>query len=524
MDKIINDYKLFWQYPVITEKVFYEQNKNNSSFIGFPWATIIDKRYGLNTIFKIIKKYISEEKYYYTCCQHISFRKLIPLFKALNICVIFTPHKIKVEDNIDDILILPIPLYAVNFEDETRNIEFKNVDFLNKKRFYLYSFIGGFQPDYLTNVRKNIFNMKHPDKTLIINTGGWHFNNIVYSSKQNFNKELNIDKNHLNNMKNYNEVLLNSRYSLCPSGTGPNSIRFWESLACGSIPILLSDSLDLPSHSNWSESIIIIPEINIDLIPNIIKNITPEKEKKMRSNCLEIYKFFNLKYSGNYLTEIPRVLFTSYSCDKNDNILNNILLKWKKMNPTFEVKYFSDLDVLDFFKNHTNYYDIVSKMKNGVALADFFRICYIQKFGGYWFDLDLEPIKINTPLIGNIHLFDCGYGNISYMFLGGKQNQILFNEVIKNVFENIKVQLNKKTKHILDITGPRIIQNIIFNYLNIENKDNNFIGNLLPKIYLKNTEFEFVYQKSEIKNHKSNLYKNLQEKYNKKAYQYYNYI
>ena len=32
-------------------------------------------------------------------------------------------------------------------------------------------------------------------------------------------------------------------------------------------------------------------------------------------------------------------------------------------------------------------------MKNGVAKADFFRICYIQTFGGYWFDLghDLLP-------------------------------------------------------------------------------------------------------------------------------------
>ena len=28
-------FKLFWQYPVITEKTFYEQNKNNQGILLF---------------------------------------------------------------------------------------------------------------------------------------------------------------------------------------------------------------------------------------------------------------------------------------------------------------------------------------------------------------------------------------------------------------------------------------------------------------------------------------------------------
>ena len=38
------DFNLFWQYPVITEKTFYEQNKYNFNYLGLPWATIIDKK------------------------------------------------------------------------------------------------------------------------------------------------------------------------------------------------------------------------------------------------------------------------------------------------------------------------------------------------------------------------------------------------------------------------------------------------------------------------------------------------
>ena len=50
-EKIIHDFKLFWQYPVITEKTFFEQNKNNHVYIGFPWATIIDSYTEIRALF-----------------------------------------------------------------------------------------------------------------------------------------------------------------------------------------------------------------------------------------------------------------------------------------------------------------------------------------------------------------------------------------------------------------------------------------------------------------------------------------
>ena len=82
---VLNRLKLFWQYPVITEKTFYQQNKSKTNYIGIPWATIIDKKYNLNVIFNLLKVFVKNDMFYYTCCQHVSFRKLLPLFKALNI-------------------------------------------------------------------------------------------------------------------------------------------------------------------------------------------------------------------------------------------------------------------------------------------------------------------------------------------------------------------------------------------------------------------------------------------------------
>ena len=59
-EEILIRCKLFWQYPVITEKTFYKQNKDNKTYLGLPWATIIDKKYNLNVIFGLVKPYIQQ--------------------------------------------------------------------------------------------------------------------------------------------------------------------------------------------------------------------------------------------------------------------------------------------------------------------------------------------------------------------------------------------------------------------------------------------------------------------------------
>ena len=296
LNSCINKYGLFWQYPVVTEKEFYSQNKHDLTYFGFPWATIIDKSINLNQILHILSPFIRKDNSYFTCCQHISFRILVPVFKGLNIKTLFCPHKIKGEDYIDGIRIYPCPLYAVNFEDPMRNAQFHNIDLKNIKRKLLYSFVGGLQTNYLSDVRKNIFAITHSKAAYVENTGNWHFNNVVYSSKQNKNMNLNIDTRHILNTKKYNEVLVNSKYSLCPSGSGPNSIRLWESLACGSIPVLLSDTLDLPKHPLWEDAIIRVCEKDVAMIPELLSRIEEVEERSRRHNCLVIYNFFRKNY------------------------------------------------------------------------------------------------------------------------------------------------------------------------------------------------------------------------------------
>ena len=300
MNSIINKLGLFWQYPVITEKTFNDQHIHNDLFIGFPWATIIDKK-EINSpnITDALLTYIDKTNKYYTCCQHIRFRELIPLFKMLHIKKLYTPHKILGENVINGITILPCPLYAVNIEDKLRNKQYlsnKNNLLLIPRKF-LCSFQGAYTPKYLTPIRKQIVEAKWPDNCYINNKNEWFFQKDVYSSNQNSNLTI-VNSNEKNNeCEDYNFLLLNSRYSLCPSGTGPNSIRLWESLAFGAIPIILADTLELPKHPLWIYSVLRIEEKQLELIPSILSKITIEMETEMRKNCLLLYEYFKDNYA-----------------------------------------------------------------------------------------------------------------------------------------------------------------------------------------------------------------------------------
>ncbi len=300
--------KLFWQYPAITEQTFYEQNKENDNYLGIPWATLIDKRNSIdfNYIVHLIKINQQPNVTYYTCCQHIIFHILVPIWKFLNITVVYISHKIISIDAIDGIELKPCPLYAVNVENFKLS---NNVDSI--KRDILYSFVGAYRPDYLTGIRLAIFNMKHPENTNIKNTGDWHYNKLVYHPSQNVNHDMNINQEHIDKTNSYNEILLRSRFTLAPSGTGPNSIRFWEALGAGSIPILLADTLELPEHKLWDDAILRVLEKNVGNIPKILEDITPEREHIMRENCLKLYREFKDNYK-NMRREIIHYCCGSY--------------------------------------------------------------------------------------------------------------------------------------------------------------------------------------------------------------------
>tara|TARA_B110000971_G_scaffold221756_1_gene270397 strand:- start:202 stop:6702 length:6501 start_codon:yes stop_codon:yes gene_type:complete len=406
----MNKNKLFWQYPVITEETFFKQNKLDPEFLGLPWATFIDnqiKKTGskfnistCNEMYTFLNKNLNLKNKKYTCCQHIYFKSLIPLFKKLGVSVIYTPHKIIGDDNIDGIQIRPCPLYAVNVEDKKRNLFLKNLDLINKQRDILFSFRGAYGSNYITDIRKQIFNLPKNENSVIINTKGWHFQNIVYSQRQNYLKKFNKVIKEDNEMNKYNDLLINSKFTLCPSGAGPNSIRFWEALGCGSIPVLLADTLDLPEHELWDKSILRVKECDIFKINSILSKIPETEIKERRENCIKIYKSFK-----DHFKKLNMVLFTNchgakyikmFKRDSNiDNMFNiNYIISHLNLDNFEHLKcYFENADIL-IINKIKSYNDFTIKNLKKILKKDVLLIIIpFVRFEGYWFPEKYKRLK-----------------------------------------------------------------------------------------------------------------------------------
>jgi hypothetical protein len=282
-----NDY-LIWQKPVITEYQIFQNLTNNKiipyNYFAFPWAYICDSKYYKKYYYLnyILASYKKSNIQYFTINQHIFFRKVLKVCKYFNIKYIFTPHKlisdIKLEKELD-IKIIPISLYPV----QHRKLNEKLIDISNKK--FLTSFIGFYDSKiYLSNIRKKIFDIfnKYED-CLIKQTNEWHYQSHVYRDK--IKDNLNIYE------KDYKLLLNESKFSLCPSGTGPNSIRIWEAISYGSIPVILADNLVLPEITgvNYHECFIFWKESDINDLYEYLKNIDIITIENMSKKCIELF-------------------------------------------------------------------------------------------------------------------------------------------------------------------------------------------------------------------------------------------
>ena len=279
-----------WQSPVITEKHALQCAKNTTSlnidYLAVPWASIIDRlrtnseEYKLQAIRAINNLKDLPRKGYTTVCQHYQFRSVLNHMKDIGITTLYTPHATQ-HDKGNDIDIRPFPLYATITPP------------VLKRKALWYSFIGAYMDHYMSDIRLNIFNDTHPKNCVVVRRDKWQYNDDVYTS-QVWNQDIPEMQRYLNleKQKYYEYILSNSRFSLCPSGAGPNSIRLFESLSCGSIPVILSDALQLPQVKtvDWSECVITVPEDEYHNLRLILKDIPLSRERDMSMNCVEAYK------------------------------------------------------------------------------------------------------------------------------------------------------------------------------------------------------------------------------------------
>ena len=267
-----------WQTPAITEYYSFQQLKKYQwrppgfTYVAFPWATLIDLLQTGQQIPESLAKgyeaiilqsrWARQNTTLITVCQHIYAQRFSPIFKACHLQIIYWSHTTFQDSHHDGLEWRPYPLYPVQKHSAIRDGRLKELE----DRKYHASFIGAFEAKYyISGIREEIFKLATHDagiKVLIKRRENWHFQDDVYSQQiYGLKAEDAKRKQQDNHALQYRTALMESMYSLCPSGSGPNSIRLWESFSYRSIPIVFADSLALPGDQQlWLESCIFMPE------------------------------------------------------------------------------------------------------------------------------------------------------------------------------------------------------------------------------------------------------------------------
>ncbi len=68
----------------------------------------------------------------------------------------------------------------------------------------------------------------------------------------------------------FREILERSRFTICPRGEAPSSIRLFEAMQASCVPIIVSDAQVLPHGPQWESCSIRVPESEVTRIPEHI--------------------------------------------------------------------------------------------------------------------------------------------------------------------------------------------------------------------------------------------------------------
>lgn len=268
-----------WQFPAITEQHAYRRVLElggaapGTTYVAYPWATLIDKlevraadaQTHLDS-FRAFCLGLPEGTVKLTVCQHILMPAFRHLFIEAGISHVFWSHTTKqivAEVPDPELQLHPFPLFPVQTPDGSPQNN------AQAPRRWLYSFVG-MRPNawYLTQVRAWILDaLKEDPRGHVIGRDNWHYKKIVYRHQVLDHAPKDADGRPEPGLVDdaasaqFREVLRDSTFALCPSGSGPNSIRLWEAIMAGSIPVIMADTYAPPGDPwLWEQAAVFCEE------------------------------------------------------------------------------------------------------------------------------------------------------------------------------------------------------------------------------------------------------------------------
>jgi hypothetical protein len=109
----------------------------------------------------------------------------------------------------------------------------------------------------------------------------------------------------------FRNVMRQSRFTLCPRGSGITSFRMYEALQVGSIPVYVSDMFRCPFENklDWQEFCLFFKLEEIGKIGDTLKAIPEKRVNEMRAaGQRAVEKYFNMKGTCDEILEVLKTL------------------------------------------------------------------------------------------------------------------------------------------------------------------------------------------------------------------------
>lgn len=312
---------MFWQYPCLTEAAAWEQHAGLAEpvlldgelhiYVGLPWATWIDfarkvawpvggaaamaqqlqmmgvrlsgLRGALGELGIVLRVH--------TVCQHIYWRDMTQAWLRLGVTDAWLSHCPPPTAKADPYFALhPWALFAVNVRDKERNTSIvENRDPSSKA--LLASFTGAHAAHYLSDTRLRLQLLANEPGFFVRLTDRWHFEQVVYDEQIGGHV---FAQDGGDAVASYNALLSDSVFSLCPAGAGANTLRLWESLAVGSVPVLCGPQPMLPVGGNlqeidWDRIVIRVPNEQIEMLPSLLRAMPMAEIRDRQQRGLRAY-------------------------------------------------------------------------------------------------------------------------------------------------------------------------------------------------------------------------------------------
>lgn len=310
-------YPHHWQEPAATERAAFEAMANGGVpegvvYFGFPWAALIDGlradaaiSFKLLAVLEQCRRILPAGQRIATVAQHIYANRYAAIFKACGVTDVFWSHTRNGQENLHGMRLYPFALFPAQTPDGPDPAD------PQRPRRWLANFIGAHNPKvYLTDVRAQIFeDASRYEDLLIIRREAWHFERAVYEqqvgSKNPEDARLTAEAQA---REEYLSAIRDSSFTLCPSGSGPNSIRIFESLALASIPIILTHELALPGDPALWDAACIIEDDSAEGYRRAVMRARTMPEAELRARQTATRALFEVVGPSGYAGLISKQL------------------------------------------------------------------------------------------------------------------------------------------------------------------------------------------------------------------------